>query len=236
MNASVVPFDPRLIAHIRRVLSVAETGKPEWNPSAVYIYSDDNRFNPARKQITLSIGFTEGGGNLKKVLARYITKGGALGPTFAPYMANLGAGASLWNDSKFVQALKDAGKEPAMIMVQSECFDEFYLEPAFKWAASFGFTLPLSYLVIADSFLHSGSMLAFLMNAFAEKKPSAGGNEKVWIKDYLNARKKWLAGHSNKILNGTVYRANCFLAELARDNWNLDKSPVVMNGVKIELA
>jgi chitosanase len=215
---------------------VAETGKQEWNASAVYVYADDNRHTPPRKQITLSIGFTEGGGNLKKVLQRYIDKSGALSVMFASYLPTLGKGASLWNDSKFVQALKDAGKEPAMIMAQSECFDELYLAPAFQWADSFAFTLPLSYLVIADSFLHSGSMLPFLMNSFTEKKPVAGGSEKRWISDYLHARKKWLAGHSNTILRGTVYRANCFLAELARDNWNLEKSPVVMNGVRIELA
>jgi hypothetical protein len=28
--------------------------------------------------------------------------------------------------------------------------DEFYLGPAFVWASSNGFTLPLSYMVIAD--------------------------------------------------------------------------------------
>jgi hypothetical protein len=68
MSSDRVPFDPALLSFIRRILSVAETDRAEWNPAAVYIYADDNRFTPPRKQVTLSIGFTEGGGNLKKVL------------------------------------------------------------------------------------------------------------------------------------------------------------------------
>lgn len=231
----IAPFDSATSAFIRRILSVAETGKAEWDPSAVYIYADDNRFSPARRQITLSIGFTEGGGNLKKVLERYLLKGGALSAAFATYLPTLGSlkSQSRASDSKFVSLLKSAGAEPVMVKAQEECFDEFYLMPAFAWAASNGFALPLSCLVIADSFLHSGSMLPFLMNKFPERKPKDGGNEKRWIKDYLNARKKWLAGHSNKILQGTVYRANCFLEQLARDNWMLADSPIIMHGTSV---
>lgn len=235
MSAAAVPFDPKFIAHIRRVLSVAETGKTDWNPSTIYIYPDDNRFSPPRKQITLSIGFTESG-NLKKVLARYIAKGGKLADYFSAYVANLGTGQSLSSNPAFTNNLKTAGAERVMVEAQNECFDELYLGPAFSWATQYGFIYPLSFLTIADSFLHSGSMLGFLMNSFPEKKPSAGGNEKIWIKSYLAARKNWLANHSNKILNKTVYRANCFLIELEKDNWSLEKSPIVMNGTPIYLA
>jgi chitosanase len=70
------------------------------------------------------------------------------------------------------------------------------------------------------------------MQRFPEKKPSAGGDEKKWISDYLNARKSWLANHENKILNKTVYRANCFLIEASKGNWDLI-TPVVMNGTKV---
>jgi hypothetical protein len=61
MSGDIVPFDPALVSFIRRILSVAETDRAEWKPAAVYIYADDNRFTPPRKQVTLSIGFTEGG-------------------------------------------------------------------------------------------------------------------------------------------------------------------------------
>jgi chitosanase len=76
-------------------------------------------------------------------------------------------------------------------------------------------------------------MLAFLMNAFAEKKPAAGGDEKTWINEYLHARKNWLENHSNKILHGTVYRVNCYLIELAKGNWDLSSGSLVMNGTQV---
>jgi chitosanase len=233
MNPELIPFDPELVSFIRRILSTAETGKPQWDPSAVYVYKDDNRFKPPRQQITLSIGFTEGGGNLKKVLERYTDKGGVLAEDFAPYLATMGRDATLANDVRFKNLLREAGTEPAMKEAQEECFDELYLEPAFEWAGKYGFTLPLSYLVITDSFLHSGSMLPSLMNAFPEKKPVAGGDEKTWINEYLNARKNWLENHSNKILNNTVYRVNCYLIELAKGNWDLNSGSLVMNGTQV---
>jgi chitosanase len=232
--APTVPFNPAVVPYIRRILSVAETDKAEWNPCAVYIYADDNRFSPPRKQITLSIGFTEGGGNLKKVLQCYAEKGGKLAAQFAPCLPSLGSGPTLAGDTKFIDSLKEAGKDPAMVKAQEECFEEFYLGPAFVWASSQGFRLPLSYLVIADSYLHSGSMLGFLMKSFPEKKPKEGGNEQAWIRAYAKARKQWLATHSNKLLNKTVYRVNCYIEQMDRGNWEMQpQHSIVMNGTSV---
>jgi chitosanase len=219
---------------IRRILSVAECGKPDFPFSEVYIYADDNRFSPARRQITLSIGFTEGGGNLKKVLERYIEQGGALAKDLQAFMPGMGdkSRGSLAGNQAFIALLKSAGKEQIMQQVQREEFDRMYLNPAIRWGEIYKFTLNLSFLTIADSYLHSGSMLPFLMAKFPEKKPVDGGNEKKWITDYLDARKSWLANHSNKILNGTVYRANCYLIEASKGNWDL-QTAVVMHGTNI---
>jgi chitosanase len=115
-------------------------------------------------------------------------------------------------------------------------FEEKYLGPAFRWAKEKGFNLPLSFLVIADSYLHSGSMLQFLMAESPEKKPVNGGDEKAWIGAYLRARRKWLAGNSNPVLRTTVYRADCYLAEIERDNWELIQSPIVINGTGVRPA
>jgi chitosanase len=231
------PFDLKYVSFIRRILSVAETGKPTWDPAAVYVYSDDNRFNPARKQVTLSIGFTEGGSNLKKVLSSYVELGGAFGFELVPYLATMGSGPTLAGAAKFIELLKQAGKEdPIMMKVQEEMFDKLYLGPAFSWAAKFGFGLPLSYLVIADSFLHSGSMLDFLMSRFPEKKPVDGGDSKAWITAYTKARKEWLAGHSNLLLRNSVYRCNCFLSQIDKNNWDLEETPVVMHGTLVNYA
>jgi chitosanase len=228
MNAEpIVPFDPARVDFIRRTLSVAETGKPEWDPGVVYFYDDGPR---GKRQATLSIGFTASG-NLKKVLQRYIQRMGAFGTQFTPYFSIL-PGNLLADNKEFAKLCREAASDREFKQVQIECFTEIYLEPAFRWASKNAFALPLSYLVIADSYLHSGSMLDFLMNSFAEKKPAAGGNEKKWIKDYLDARRKWLANHSNKILQNTVYRVDCYLQEIASGNWELVDS-LVMNGTEV---
>lgn len=231
MAAQTAPFAPELIDFIRRILSVAETDKPVWNPSAVYKYHDGPGDTP---QWTLSIGFTELGGNLKPVIERYIELGGTLAIQLVPYLAVMGR--KHISDPEFKKLLQEAGKEPAMAQAQNELFDRCYLEPAFEWAKKHGFSQPLSFLVIADSYLHSGSMLGFLMAKFPEKKPKDGGDESAWINAYLKARRAWLAGHSNSILHGTVYRVDCYAKESARDNWDLAIEPVDMHGTRVTKA
>jgi chitosanase len=224
------PFDPKYVRFIRRILSVAETDQPEWDPAAVYVYGDGTG---GRKQCTLSIGFTADGGNLVKVLERYVADDGAYSDRLVPHIALLKAGDP-GTDSDFIALLKEIGKkDPLMKSVQEEMFDKLYLAPAFSWAAKYGFALPLSYLVIADSFLHSGSMLDFLMNRFPEKKPSDGGKEEDWILVYTDTRRDWLKNHSNKILRGTTYRCDCYLREMKRDNWDLAQAPVNMHGTEV---
>jgi chitosanase len=114
--------------------------------------------------------------------------------------------------------------------VQEEMFDKLYLGPAFQWAAKCGFYTAAFYLVIADSFLHSGSMLSFLMNRVRGRKPSDGGDEEAWILAYTGARRDWLANHSHTILRNTVYRCDCYLDEMQRNNWNLAKAPSICTG------
>jgi chitosanase len=225
------PFAREYVTFIRRILSVAETGEPVWDPAAVYKYNDGPEGSP---QWTLSIGFTELGGNLEKVLQRYEELNGAFAAEFASYMAVMGQ--KHLADPEFRTLLQKAGREdPLMMQAQEEMFNELYLGPAFEWASANGFALPLSYLVIADSFLHSGSMLAFLMNRFTEKKPKDGGDEQAWITAYVKTRREWLAAHSSKLLRNTVYRCNCFLAQIEKDNWNLEQEPVVMHGTSVSI-
>jgi len=226
--------DAATTVFIRRILSVAETGKPDWDPGAVYLYADDNRFKPPRKQVTVSIGFTENG-NLGRMLEAYLAKGSEHEAKLRPYLRDIGEKGrpSLAGNKVFIGLLKEAGKDPKMRAAQEESFDELYLGPAFAWAERYGFREPLSYLVIADSFLHSGSMLEFLMARFPEKKPIDGGDEKEWIKFYLKVRHEWLRTHSNKILNKTVYRADAYLREASKGNWHLVIDSFVMHGTEV---
>jgi chitosanase len=214
---------------MRRVLSVAETGKEKWPAGEVFYYAD----GPGGKvQCTLSIGFTASG-NLLPVLVHYIGRNGKHADKFHKFVTLLKKGDLLPRNAEFTAACKTAAADPLFMTVQEEDFTEFYMKPAFKWARENGFVLGLSYLVIADSFLHSGSMLGFLMNRFPEKKPAAGGDEKKWIESYLRARREWLASHPQKILNATIYRANAYLSSLAKGDWNLEQ-PIVMHGTVIK--
>lgn len=138
----------------------------------------------------------------------------------------------LVNDTEFINALKSAGKEEIMQEVQDEFFDETYFSPAYNWFKNNGFILPLSMLVIYDSYIHSGGILTFLRNRFKEVPPASGGDEKTWIEQYVSTRKSWLANHSNKILRNTVYRMKTMQDCIDNNNWDLTK-PINANGVII---
>lgn len=217
---------------ILRVLNVAETGHPDGKPHAVYIYADGKK---GRKQVTLGVGFTEDGGNLVKVLKNYIAKKGPFADQLSTYLPDVGKG-TLASNKKFHGLLKQAGeRDPLMAEAQHDEFSKAYLEPAHKWFTKNGFTLPLSFLVIADSYLHSGGIRDALRNKFREGPPSAGGDEKVWIGSYVEARHNWLSNHSNKLLRNTIYRTQAFRNEIARANWMLDRLPININGVAVHL-
>jgi chitosanase len=101
------------------------------------------------------------------------------------------------------------------------------------WCDDNGFTLPLSALVIYDSFIHSGSILGFLRKRFPEMPPAKGGDEKRWIGQYVNARHQWLATAENVVLHKTIYRTACFKSEIARGNWDLSQLPIKAHGVEV---
>jgi chitosanase len=217
---------------ILRVLNVAETGHPDGKPHAVYIYADGKN---GRKQVTLGVGFTEDGGNLEKALKLYIAKKGVFADQLSIHLPQIGKG-TLAADKKFHQLLKQAGeRDPRMAEAQHEQFNKAYLEPAFNWFTKNGFALPLSFLVISDSYLHSGGIREPLRSKFKESPPAKGGDEKAWVRSYVEARHHWLSNHSNKLLRNTVYRTQCFRNEIARENWVLDRLPINIHGVAVNL-
>lgn len=150
-----------------------------------------------------------------------------------PFIEKIGV-TPLADDQQFKQLLRDAGRnDPVMRQVQDDFFDKRYFQPAMSWADNNGFTLPLSALVIYDSFIHSGSILGFLRKRFPELPPAKGGNERAWISQYVDARQNWLATADNKLLHSTVYRTKCFKNEIVRENWDLGQVPITANGVDV---
>lgn len=220
---------PALIRIYCRILNAFEndSGLPETDYKSVYVYNDGNG---KRKQVTLARGFTDDGGNLKKVIQRYIAKDGKLASLFQERMDKFGRGV-LHTDKEFIGALHTAATEAAMQQAQDEIFNEVYLNPAIVWAHENGFVQPLSVGVVVDSYLHSGQMSPKLIAAFSEHKPVAGGDEKKWITSYLQQRLAWFE-RVHGALHNTTYRPKFFLAQIAAGNWEFN-CPLVVNGTKV---
>ncbi len=222
----IVDFKKELI---RRIINAYEMGKTTVDYDGIYIYNDGLGNT---KQITVSYGLTSSG-SLYTFLKEYSRLGAKFSGDFKPYLSLI-RNPSIVNNVAFKALLKKAAREDkAYRDLMDDIYYRLYYDPAMKWADLHGLKLPLSRAVIADSFIHSGSILASLRNKFPEPVPSAGGDEKKWVEQYLIARELWLRTHSRKILNGTAVRPRDYLREVRKGNWNLDILPFVANGLKV---
>jgi len=231
----IIAITPAIKRKIEQVVNVFETGKADGNYAQLSIFADysDPETNTRIRQITFGRSQTTEFGHLKELLQEYIDEQGVFAGEFLPYMARLGKKPSLETDKVFCELLKKAGKEdPVMRRAQDNFFDSKYYQPANNWFSSNGFTLPLSLLVIYDSFIHSGSILGFLRKRFTTTIPANGGDEKEWIGNYVDARHKWLSGHPDAILRNTNYRTTCFKEQIDHNNWNLQQK-INAHGVMI---
>jgi len=213
-----------------QVINVFETGSIQGDYSAISIFHDGPH---GIRQVTYGRPQTTEYGNLDELVQMYADANGAFSNQLRPYIVKIGV-TPLVDDAQFKQLLCDAGKNDRLMQqVQDAFFDKRYFHPAIAWADDHGFTLPLSALVIYDSFVHSGSILPFLRKRFPERPPANGGNEKTWITQYVEARQHWLATASNPALHATVYRTQCFQREIARHNWDLSQLPIDAHGVNV---
>jgi chitosanase len=214
-----------------QVVNVFETGTIAGDYGAIATYADGPH---DVRQVTYGRSQTTEYSNLDELLEMYVKAGGSFSAKLKPYLSKIGV-VPLADDKVFKQLLRDAGRTDAVMQkIQDEFFEKRYFQKAVKWADANGFTLPLSMLVIYDSQIHSGGILDFLRKRFVEAPPAKGGDEKKWIKQYVEARQAWLAATPK--LKGTVYRTKCFQAEIARQNWNLAKLPIDTNGTKVSGA
>jgi chitosanase len=213
---------------IETIVNVFETGSLEGNYGDVSIFRDGpNRM----RQITYGRSQTTEWGHLGELMALYVENKGASAVFFAPYLSKFGK-TSLVNDTSLISELKKVGKEQIMQDTQNAFFDKDYWNPACEFYTDNKFTLPLSMLVIYDSYIHSGGILDFLRKKFPESPPVKGGDEQKWITQYLNVRNSWLENHSNLILRKTTYRTKNMIAARNYGNWNLEK-PFNANGLSV---
>lgn len=220
---------PGIKTKIIRIVNVFETGTPDGKYDALVIFPDGRN---GSRQITYGRSQTTEQGNLRNLLERYIALNGVFAEDLRPYIPKVGS-VPLVNDKAFKALLKKSAKEDAVMrQAQDETFEILYFQPALHFFNAEQFALPLSLLVIYDSYIHSGSIPAFLRSRFPERTPLRGGDEKAWIKAYTKTRQHWLATHKKKILHPTVYRTKTFLNEMDKGNWMLDL-PVTTQGITI---
>jgi chitosanase len=213
-----------------RVINVFETGTVKGNYGAISIYNDGPH---DIYQITYGRSQTTEYGNLGKLVDMYSKAGGLYSDELQPYVKLIGNVALVQNEP-FKTLLRKAGNDdPVMWATQDKFFDLVYFEPARKWAETNGFTLGLSMLVIYDSFIHSGGILGFLRSRFSELTPKKGGDEKVWIGQYVDVRNKWLSTHSKPVIKASAYRTRDLLREIKRSNWDLALLPILANGTPV---
>lgn len=226
---------------IQQIINGFETGSAEGDYGNISVFNDGpNNI----KQYTIGRSQTTEFGNLSKMLQMYVDLNGQYADAFKPYVNRIGKKPSIYKDVKFEKLVKDAEKDPIMHITQDRFFDEVYWKPAFEYFTKYGFATPLALLVIYDTAVHSGpnlehssSMMSVLRKRFSEKPPINGGNEKNWIKSYVDVRHDWLATHKSRpILRTTVYRTKTFKKLIAANNWNLTGDIRTENGVMIRGA
>jgi chitosanase len=216
---------------IERIINVFETGTPKGKYSQVTIYADGKN---GTRQITYGRSQTAEQGNLAKLIQLYISKEGKYAEQFSKYIDKIGK-QPLVDNKAFKDLLKTAAiEDEIMCSAQDEFFDLSYYNPAYEFFSTNGFTLPLSMLVVYDSYIHSGCVLRLLRKRFGEYPPAKGGDEKKWTTSYVDVRHQWLKYHKNPIVQRTTYRTQCFKNQIAVDNWMLDKLPIIANGVKVD--
>lgn len=226
---------PVLKKKIVQVVNIFETGSATGKYDLLVKYKDhiDPETNTKIVQITYGRSQTTEFGHLNALVQDYINDNGVYANQLLPYLDRIGKKPSLAIDNNFCNTLIEAGKnDPLMKTCQDDLFEFKYYQPAYHWFTINGFTLPLSMLVIYDSTIHSGGILAFLRKRFDTVVPANGGDEKEWIKNYVDVRGNWLANNSDSLLQKTAYRTNCLMQQIESDNWNLLQS-ISSNGISI---
>jgi chitosanase len=223
MSSIITPEQKKVIDS---VLSINETGKlPSPNAySTVTILKDGAGISYGKHQST------DRSGSLDAIVMRYLDLNGTLADKLEPYLDKLNANFSSRVDpanppadvKALMKLLADAGKDPLMQRAQDEIFDEQYWMPAVNKGVAMKLVLPLTYLALYDTCIHSGpGRIDALRKVFPERPPSSGGDEKAWTVAFLNARFKWLRSNSNPLVQRSADRVTAILKIGTANNWDL---------------
>ncbi|MGI8812142.1 MAG: chitosanase [Pyrinomonadaceae bacterium] len=216
------------INRARAIVNVFETSKP-FGDFAAYAVLDDGA------GVSYGISqFTHRSGALCEVIERYLDGGGTIArrifQNILPVLKDRRARsiAKLADSDIFRNALKAAAITREMRAAQTAVSDLMYMHPAILECERLGLTLPLSLAVVYDSVVH-GSWAA-IRDTVKLPFPSAGGDEKKWIGEYVRRRHAWLTASPR--LAKTAYRTRFFLTQIMAGRWNLDL-PITVRGIRL---
>jgi chitosanase len=213
------------IRTIQAIVNLFETGHVLGDYGQVTVMAGDTgHLTFGRSQTTL------GSGNLHRLLQQYCSNSGArFGRRLAVVLPRTAArDAVLDRDLKLHNVLRASADDPVMRDTQDEFFDKMYFRPAMKTADRSGIAEPLGRTVVYDSFVH-GSWGR--IRDRVEGTPQSRG-ERVWVKDYVVARRSWLAAHPRADLRATVYRMDALGRLIELGAWGLEL-PVVVRAAEI---
>ncbi len=129
--------------------------------------------------------------------------------------------------------LRRWGTAPAMQLSQELVFERLYWAPASTYAATIGLALPLSYLVLYDTAIHSGrTRIDALRRTFPEYPPQRGGDERLWTAAFIQARDRWLGASGSALIRSTRYRTQALMELVHEGRWDLAR-PFTVRGVQI---
>ncbi|MCE2571952.1 chitosanase [Motilimonas eburnea] len=224
------PITPELKRRIWQIVNAFETGSRDGQYHALTVQADGRH---GSRQISYGRSQVTEQGHLKTLITLYCQRRGQYSQQLAPYLSQL-TQRPLHQDHAFKHWLIQAGQtDPIMAQCQDTLFEQHYWQPAFNWAQREGFVHGLSWLVIYDSYIHSGHIMAFLRKRFAATTPKHQGSEQLWITQYTQTRHHWLANHKRPLLRTSRYRTQCLLDLMAQNNWQLDQLPIIAHGVTI---
>lgn len=222
-----LPIDKKHV--IQSIVSVFETGDPDGDYGAVAVLPDGAGISYGKHQAT------DGGDNLDRILLRYIDLGGSARAEVQRLLPRLEEDTStayssvvegpVWLQDA-AELLERLGHEDEVMQrAQDEIFDEEYWTPCRNHARAMQLTLPLSWAIVYDTCIHSGPRgVGRIRRRFPASPPSNGGDEVTWAKQYMQARRDWLAsyGEEGHIVRRTVVRIDALMAIAKKGNWHLE--------------
>jgi len=205
------------IGTIDAIVSLFETNSPGKYDAIARSAQDRGGLSYGKHQAALVSG------SLHRLISQYCSaSGAACADRLRPYLQQMQAeDRALDQNDALVALLREAAADPVMQKAQDDYFTQQYMLPALREAGACGFVTPLGCAVVYDSFIH-GSWGPMKDRTVDVAGPPSTQNEKQWIAAYLQTRRAWLAGHSNELLPRTVYRMDCFLDLVSKDEWSLN--------------